>query len=1791
MTAKLILNLQSAPPVAETIADWAAQTYVLGATARGVAQTPQQVQLAPDDVLEIELENGTRLLVAGEDAERYLGRVAGRGADAAGAITVGATLRLSGAHLPPSTSRDGVGAWALKSLRVFRQGPAGIATMAALTAAGSAQDWVLEQRRGLYRLQTDQWKLSPLDKMPYSAEPVLLFLHGTISSTAGSFRGLWGEQAEVDARAQLAQLYGDRVYGFEHRSLTDSPIANVLALVETLPAGARLHVVSHSRGGMLGELLARANRIDDDPFTEADIQRFLAHGERTGRTGYLADADALRALNTALKQRAIRVERFVRVAATARGTTLASGRLDRWASVMLNLPGQGLALVPGMEAAAEGCQLVTRFLLAVVKARTDARVLPGLEAMMPDSPLVALLNAPDVRVAYPLHVIAGDFVGEFTKDRLLAWLGDCLSEAFYGGQTDLVVNTPSMSGGAARKQGIWLKSVAGPAVHHLSYFKRAESVRPLLAALGGSNDGFVELDGPSTAYIGRGGVDVKPRPDGPIVLMLPGIMGTQLAVGRRIWLCPLSMIPGGMDALQVDARDVTTDGWIDKYFERFARHLAASHEVRPFVYDWRLSIEDAAVKFGKVLDDAMDEAEQRKQPLRIVAHSMGGLVARLALSGRWERFKAIDGSRLLQFGTPNQGSHSIAAVLTGRDGLVQMIERWLDWKHDMREFIDIVRRFPGVLELLPWPGDDGKAADGVDYFDPAVWQAWCKGDAENRSAVVFEPAKGAGDGWQAPLTDALLAAKAVVEKIRAAPLEASHTLYVAGSERTPVALRLAADGQLEIGWTERGDGRVPWATGIPAGVKTWFVDAAHGDLLKHEDAFGEYVQLLESGDCSLGTQRGGSAVADVVYTPAALASHTLYPSEDEVLAAVMGGRPPAARRSDGGAESTADTVARVEIYHGSLAAATTPVLIGAYANDSLRGSARFLDRHLAGSLRQAQVLGCYPAQPGQFMVFRRMGDGGAIVVGLGAVGALQPGELVRTLTQGLVEFARVSAQALPADGTERKALDVSALLVGAGYAGLSIAVATRCLFEAVLRSNRLCADAGLAVRIGLLQVYEDEESRVIAAANAARELSGDSRFASALSFDGRIRSAKGGYSARAADASGADGWRRLHITGLPDQGLRFTMVADRARNEVDDEASQRQAVDGLIRSATATTTDQPGISRALYELMLPNGLKEVLADHSGLILAVDSAAAIYPWEMMRDTPDRGEAPFATRIGLVRQLASPHGRSRVATVADWRALVVGDTDSGLAKLPGAQREAAAVARLLREQAYAVALLERPCGQQVFVSLFDERYRIVHLAAHGVVAVDGKGSTGMVLGPETYLTTAQIAKMRHVPEFVFLNCCHLGNMADDAQPRWSELAANLATQFIEMGCKAVVAAGWAVDDGAAECFAATFYARMLAGEKFGDAVLAARQEAYRCHPSSNTWGAYQAYGDEIYRLKADEVDDWQAPDYVHASQIVGDLDRIRARIGALVSLSTPGEKALYGGRLEKIEVAVRARFSRHAEVRAALASAWADWGDADRAIEHYRAALDAEDAAVSLQALELLANLEVRHGEALAQQAASKAEGEALMATGLARLHALVGIGKTVVRLSLIGSYWKRRTLLPGAGQVAIDEALREMEKAYVVASNFSFERDGDRDYYPTLNVLEGRIVLAARGDAAAGKAVRSEHAARLADALANGRRRYASDRSFFHAHSAVEAMRVDALRAMLDAAGSGGLDDEKVRQAIVAAHREIVARQGNALERDSMQKHLQWLIALLPAKGKHKGLRAAVVLLQSEMERA
>jgi hypothetical protein len=228
--------------------------------ARG-ALPPAAMAVADDDLIEIEFENGERLWLRADDYRDRFGQVAAR--DAAGTQVLAVPTQLD--LLPAGMQARGPISWAVKALKVLGVDVAEVSAkeLAALIEGRIPDNPEKRRRRpgpGLYRcsMAGDGFALTPvkLDSMPLD-EPYLLFLHGTASSTWGSFGDLWSSERKPELDA-LRTVYGDRVLAFEHATLSQGPIENALKLVDELPAGIKLHVISHSRGGLVGELLCRA---------------------------------------------------------------------------------------------------------------------------------------------------------------------------------------------------------------------------------------------------------------------------------------------------------------------------------------------------------------------------------------------------------------------------------------------------------------------------------------------------------------------------------------------------------------------------------------------------------------------------------------------------------------------------------------------------------------------------------------------------------------------------------------------------------------------------------------------------------------------------------------------------------------------------------------------------------------------------------------------------------------------------------------------------------------------------------------------------------------------------------------------------------------------------------------------------------------------------------------------------------------------------------------------------------------------------------------------------------------------------------------------------------------------------------------------------------------------------------------------------------------------------------------------------------------------------------------------
>ncbi len=91
---------------------------------------------------------------------------------------------------------------------------------------------------------------------PTSTERTLLFIHGTFSNAAAAFDDLASSSFFDDVAAR----YGDRIFAFDHFSLSRTPEENARMLLETLPDKTfTFDVITHSRGGLvLRNLVERA---------------------------------------------------------------------------------------------------------------------------------------------------------------------------------------------------------------------------------------------------------------------------------------------------------------------------------------------------------------------------------------------------------------------------------------------------------------------------------------------------------------------------------------------------------------------------------------------------------------------------------------------------------------------------------------------------------------------------------------------------------------------------------------------------------------------------------------------------------------------------------------------------------------------------------------------------------------------------------------------------------------------------------------------------------------------------------------------------------------------------------------------------------------------------------------------------------------------------------------------------------------------------------------------------------------------------------------------------------------------------------------------------------------------------------------------------------------------------------------------------------------------------------------------------------------------------------------------
>jgi hypothetical protein len=629
---------------------------------------------------------------------------------------------------------------------------------------------------------------------------------------------------------------------------------------------------------------------------------------------------------------------------------------------------------------------------------------------------------------------------------------------------------------------------------------------------------------------------------------------------------------------------------------------------------------------------------------------------------------------------------------------------------------------------------------------------------------------------------------------------------------------------------------------------------------------------------------------------------------------------------------------------------------------------------------------------------------------------------------------------------------------------------------------------------------------------------------------------------------------------------------------------ERRAVQRFVEQALGDTRGDRVLGETLFEMLVPNDFKAYAPDRRKLVLIMDEQAAELPWELIQDRYQPEGRPLSVASGMVRQLlvrnVTPGAVVRAATNT---ALVIGDpivSDPRFPALQGAADEADAVADRLEGEKYVVTRLMGALAtpSAVFSTLLrGGDWRILHLAGHGVFEfVPEEGETavsGLVLDDRQFLTADIAGQMRVVPELVFLNCCHLGYTGGDGSKRaFHRLAANLGTAFIRMGARAVIAAGWAVNDAAAKTFAYGFYDELFAGNAFGDAVLRARERTFAAHQDSNTWGAYQCYGDPSFSLVRPESRTTQAGP-VAATEVVAWAEELMTRAQDADEEGSKKLQEQLAARLGTMPVG----WLEQPRVCAAVAAAFGELGAYEQALGYYERLTRAEQADVALRALEQMVNLRVK--SASAQE--DPAEAKRLLDAADGLLQHLVAIGKTAERSSLRGGLEKRRAFFSTGKERAA--ALARMRDAYGDAFAIAeTEHNADRAY-ALINRLTAEIALGWRRNGGRRRRRVVQGLSQLADLA----------RELSQASTAFFDLLVDMDCLILNALATNRMPDaarDTIRNAYhKAAHRGVSPRQRNAV-----LQQLQFLAAMAdPQDAPHlpAELQASLTRLYQELNRS
>jgi pimeloyl-ACP methyl ester carboxylesterase len=317
------------------------------------------------------------------------------------------------------------------------------------------------------------------------------------------------------------------------------------------------------------------------------------------------------------------------------------------------------------------------------------------------------------------------------------------------------------------------------------------------------------------------------------VVVIHGVMGGQLTahdgngVVDRVWVNASRIMSGALSRLRLndDGRssfdphiEVRASGVLKRPYGELLLTLSRQWHVHAFAYDWRKDMRIAVAE----LDAQITQFANDREPVHIVAHGFGGLVARVYLSSHAAQWERAGSGRVILLGTPNHGALLALRLLTGVDPIVKRLAM-IAGPLTEADVLTILRSFPALYQVLPSPvrrPDLAPIYEVASYADPRP------------SARHLDSAKEHHD-WLA------------------ATIPPPQTYNIIGYGRpTPTDVSHPDDlSEAEYKIRPHGDGWVPIDLGKldTLNVTTFFVEEHHGGLTSNAKVLAALDDIIATG--------------------------------------------------------------------------------------------------------------------------------------------------------------------------------------------------------------------------------------------------------------------------------------------------------------------------------------------------------------------------------------------------------------------------------------------------------------------------------------------------------------------------------------------------------------------------------------------------------------------------------------------------------------------------------------------------------------------------------------------------------------------------------------------------------------------------------------------------------------------------------------------------------------------------------------------------------------------------------